>query len=507
MVVDLDNPLWSILVRSLHDELSVHGFQLTLVADHGDHVSFEPLLSGGTVDGVIVSTVTLDSPVPAMLKHRGIPAVLLHRWSLRSDLDSCVADDLEGGRQAAKILLESGHRRVAALFGPAHASTAGDRAAGFRLGLGEAGVELLQSRTREGGFEYAYGWESLPQLLTGRHPPTAVFCGNDVIAMGALNAAFALGIRVPDDLAIVGFDDLEESARPMVNLTTVHVPFHDMLRSAVTLLLERVGGYDGGGRRVIHPVVPVLRGTHGASAGTKSGAVSTGDSLLGRIADDLTGAADLGGCLYERGPAVSLPLGHADDGAPRSLGRRRRRPQDAHAPCRPGHCSEHRVRQMAAGARSSGALPEVLQHLRRNAVVRAQSELGSEQAAAVCEEALARVATELVGIGARAIVVTGGDTSGAVAQALGLSAFEIGPSVSTGVPWLLSGALRTGRSCSSPGTSAVPASSSTRSPPSGIWEGSPERRAFSLRSAVGFGASVAQPTPQRLRQRLGLLDR
>ncbi len=263
MVVDLDNALWSILVRSLHDELSIHGFQLTLVADHGDHVNFERLVSGGTVDGVIMSTVTLNSPVPAMLRHRGIPAVLLHRWSLNSDLDSCVADDFEGGRQAATILLDSGHRRVAALFGPPTASTARDRAAGFRARLAEAGIELPQSRVREGGFEYSYGWEALPQLLTGRHHPTAVFCGNDVIAMGALNAAFARGIRVPDDLALVGFDDLEETARPTVNLTSIHVPFHDMLRSAVTLLLERVGGYTGGGRRVIHPVSPVLRGTHG----------------------------------------------------------------------------------------------------------------------------------------------------------------------------------------------------------------------------------------------------
>jgi LacI family transcriptional regulator len=263
MVVDLDNPLWSILVRSLHDELSLHGYQLTLIADHGDHVDFEPLVTGGAVDGVIVSTVTLSSQVPAMLKHRGIPAVLLHRWSQQSDLDSCVADDNSGGRQAAQILLDSGHRRVAALFGPSHASTARDRAAGFRAGLADAGIELPASRVREGGFEYSYGWEALPHLMTGRHPPTAVFCSNDVIAMGALNAAYARGIRVPDDLAIVGFDDLQETARPTVNLTTIHVPFHDMLRSAVTLLLERVGGYDGGGRRVIHPVTPVLRGTHG----------------------------------------------------------------------------------------------------------------------------------------------------------------------------------------------------------------------------------------------------
>ncbi len=90
-----------------------------------------------------------------------------------------------------------------------------------------------------------------------------MFCSNDTIALGALNAAYERGLQVPGDLAVTGFDDLAEAAWPTMSLTTMAVPFTDMLRSAVTLLLERIGGYDGGARRIVHGVTPVLRSTHG----------------------------------------------------------------------------------------------------------------------------------------------------------------------------------------------------------------------------------------------------
>ncbi|TQS45463.1 LacI family transcriptional regulator [Cryptosporangium phraense] len=274
MVVDLDNPLWSLLVGRLHDELAGRGYRLTLLAGHGDPDDVEEHLLGGGVDGVIVSTARLGSSLPATLRRRGVPAVLLHRYVEGSDLDASVADNRAGGAAAAQILLDAGHRRIGALLGPDDTSTGRERAAGFRSRLAEAGVDLPDTRVREGAFDQAHGAESLAAVLRGRHRPTALFCANDIIAIGALNAASAAGLRVPDDLALVGFDDLESSAWPIVSLTTIHVPFGDMLRSAVTLLLERIGGFAGGGRRVIHPVTPVLRSTHCAPAPPSPGSAA-----------------------------------------------------------------------------------------------------------------------------------------------------------------------------------------------------------------------------------------
>ena len=263
MVVDLDNPLWSLLVGRLHDELAGRGYRLTLLAGDGDPADVEEHLVGGGVDGVIVSTARIDSLLPATLRRRNVPAVLLHRYVEGSDLDAAVADDRAGGAAAAQVLLDAGHRRIGALLGPDDTSTGRDRAAGFRARLAESGVELPDAWVRSGAFDPAHGAASLAAVLGGSTVPTALFCANDVIAIGALNAAHAAGVRVPGDLALVGFDDLESAAWPIVSLTTIRVPFADMLRTAVTLLLERIGGFDGGGRRVIHPVTPVLRSTHG----------------------------------------------------------------------------------------------------------------------------------------------------------------------------------------------------------------------------------------------------
>lgn len=263
MVVDLDNPLWSLLVSHLYDQLDEQGYRLTLAAGHGDPTALEHHLLGGGVDGVIISTATLESPLPAALRRRGIPAVLLHRFTNSPDADASVADNRTGAAAAGRMLLEAGHRSIGALFGPEQISTATERTAGFRDALAEAGVELREAHVRTGAFDLARGQAMTAEILAGPDRPTALFCFNDIVALGAMNAAHEAGLRVPEDLALVGFDDLPEAAWPMVQLSTIHVPFADMLTSAVGMLMERIAGREGDGRRIIHPVRPVPRLTHG----------------------------------------------------------------------------------------------------------------------------------------------------------------------------------------------------------------------------------------------------
>ena len=263
MLVDLDNPLWALLVGSLHDMLAERGYRLTLLAGHGDEQSIEASLAGGGIDGAIVSTVSLHSRLPQLLARRGVPTVLLHRYTDDSDVDASVADNHAGGALAARMLLDAGHTRIGALLGPADTSTGRDREAGFREQLDAAGVQLRPEWVRRGAFDFAHGRASLPALIHGRDAPTALLCANDSIAFGALDAAFAGGLRVPEDVALTGFDDLAEASWASVSLTTVAVPFADMLRSALSLLIERIGGHTGSARRVVHGVTPVLRRTHG----------------------------------------------------------------------------------------------------------------------------------------------------------------------------------------------------------------------------------------------------
>lgn len=262
MVVDLDNPLWALLVRQLHEELARADYRLTLVAGSAETPGLEEQLLGGGVDGVILSTVPLDSSLPARIRRQELPVVLLNRTTDTLVCDAATADDTAGGALAAELLLEAGHERIGALFGPSNTSTATGRERGFRQALSDAGLELREHHVRYGPFDYAHGQQALPVLLEAEAPPTALFCANDVIALGAFDTARRLGLRVPGDLALVGFDDLEQASWASFQLSTIAVPFGDMVRTAVAMLLRRMAGLDGPVRAAVHPVTAVRRRSH-----------------------------------------------------------------------------------------------------------------------------------------------------------------------------------------------------------------------------------------------------
>lgn len=261
MVLDLDNPLWSLLVSRTYDVLAEHQYRLSLVAEHGAPPDIASHLFGGSVDGVIVAAALLDSSLPEQLVQREMPTVLLHRFSESQEVDASVADDRRGGYLAARTLLDAGHDDIGVLAGSDRTSTGRERATGFLDALHEAGLEPRV--VHHGAFSFDYGYDSVRRLHEEGSLPRALFCANDTVAIGAMNAARELGLEVPVDLALVGFDDLAESSWPLLQLTTIRVPFGAMLESAVSLLLDRIaGGPARPARRIVHPVEPVLRSTH-----------------------------------------------------------------------------------------------------------------------------------------------------------------------------------------------------------------------------------------------------
>lgn len=262
VVADLDNPLWPMLIEQLHDGLAESGYSMTLLAEHGDLQQFEQQLLGGWADGVIVTSARMRATLPFELRRRGVPFVLVNRVIKGLKADAAVADNVAGGRAAAQVLVEAGHTRMGALFGPQDTSTGRDREKGFREGLEQAGLTLPDSRVVHGEFDYTFGREALPRLLKGRYPATAIFCANDIIAIGALNTARQLGVSVPSDIALIGFDDLDQASWPVFDLTTIRIPFETLVRAAVARILQRLSGETGPPRVEVHPVTPVLRGTH-----------------------------------------------------------------------------------------------------------------------------------------------------------------------------------------------------------------------------------------------------
>jgi DNA-binding LacI/PurR family transcriptional regulator len=179
------------------------------------------------------------------------------------EADRCVAGNRVGAAAVAELLAHLGHRRVAAILGPESTSTGQERADGFRDALAHRGIDLPPARMVHGPFDPDTGRRGLIRLISTEAPPTAVFCGNDVIALGALNAAASLGIDIPERLTIVGFDDIPMAAWEVFDLTTVRVDLPEMARSVAALLVERLATPDAPARSVVLEPRLIMRGTHG----------------------------------------------------------------------------------------------------------------------------------------------------------------------------------------------------------------------------------------------------
>ena len=164
------------------------------------------------------------------------------RYAENVNADCAIADNARGASIAAEAVLEAGHVRVAAIFGPANASTGRDRERAIRHTLAASSVPLDEELVRRGPFTFEAGREGATALLAVADPPTVILCANDVVAIGAINAVLALDRAVPKDVSIVGFDDVPMAAWDVFGLTTVHVGMGAMARTAVDLLIDRIEG-------------------------------------------------------------------------------------------------------------------------------------------------------------------------------------------------------------------------------------------------------------------------
>ncbi|MFD7924215.1 LacI family DNA-binding transcriptional regulator [Streptomyces sp. NPDC059740] len=276
VVTDLANPFYPHLVGPLHDALEGHGYRMMMFAERSDAALASERLVDGSLDGVVLMTSTIDSALPAELTRHGMPFVFLNRDVGEGSGDAAVVDNTLGGRLAATLVADLGHRHVGGIFGPPDTTTGREREYGFRLALAERGLAVAADAVRHGPFEFETGHRLLAEVLAARPRPTAVFCGSDAIAIGALNAALAAGVRVPQELTVVGFDDIPMASWESFRLTTVSHDLKEMVAGATRLLLDRIeaarapedsGAREQGPRSAPRRVVSVPhlveRGTHG----------------------------------------------------------------------------------------------------------------------------------------------------------------------------------------------------------------------------------------------------
>jgi LacI family transcriptional regulator len=240
LLTDLDNQFYSNIIAPVHRELEKLGYQLMLHTESADNGAIvERILSNG-LDGVILATTTVDSVAPLRLKDRGLPFVYFNRIGSLVEADATVVDPDAGYRQAVDRAVELGHTRIAAIFGPNNTSTAQSREKSLRAALGTHGLTLDDDRIRRAPYGSAAGEEAAAALLDREDRPTLLFCGNDVVAYGALNAAHRAGLAVPRDLSVIGFDDLPEAAWPIIDLATIRYDISGMASAAADLIVRRI---------------------------------------------------------------------------------------------------------------------------------------------------------------------------------------------------------------------------------------------------------------------------
>jgi LacI family transcriptional regulator len=262
MVADLRNALYPTLVEPLHDRFAEHGLRMVLLAERGDDQATYERVLDRSVDGVVLTTTLAGSSLSKGLLDRGLPFVELNRLSGRRRVDGVAADNRGGAAAMGRLLVEQGHRRIAAVFGPENASTSRDREAGFRAALAESGIDLPEARVARGGFGHEDGERGFAEVMSGRPRPTAVFCVGDLVAIGAINQARRTGLSVPGDVAVVGFDDIDMAGWPSFELTTVRADLRAMAVAAADVLVARLAGADGPRRVRTFPTEIVLRSTH-----------------------------------------------------------------------------------------------------------------------------------------------------------------------------------------------------------------------------------------------------
>lgn len=213
----------------------------------------------GLVDGLVIMLPLRLSHYLPLLRRSPFAYVLID--SERADPDSATISmtDWQGAYDATRHLIELGHRRIAHLFGRSERPTAYDRLAGYRAALTDSDLPFDPALVQHGEFTLSSSCSATKTLMALPNPPTAIFAANDQAAFGTLDALQALGLRVPEDVSVVGFDDLPEAEK--IGLTTVHVPMDLIGRLAARALIERIRNPEAPPRRVTVATALAIRKT------------------------------------------------------------------------------------------------------------------------------------------------------------------------------------------------------------------------------------------------------
>jgi LacI family transcriptional regulator len=232
------------ILKSVSDELSKHGYRFNLEVVSAEQVVTQGVISSviqeGSLDGMLlVVQDEIDYSFLDVVAEKQFPFVVLNA-RVAENISSVKIDNEIGARQAVSHLVELGHRRIAHLSGPDKDLNAIERREAFRKAVLGAGLEWSPSLLYYGDWQRESGWRAVRQFLELDHPPTAIFCANDHMAIGAMQALREAGLEVPKDVSIIGFDDTELCQVVMPKLTTIRQPVDLMGQLGAQVVLRQI---------------------------------------------------------------------------------------------------------------------------------------------------------------------------------------------------------------------------------------------------------------------------
>ena len=241
----LEAPYFAEIIEVIEKKCFAHGYTLILGNADNDLTkqrAYLSMMAQKRVDGLLVMCAEYPQDLLKMLEeNRNIPMVVMDWGVQRGDFTDTILDNaFQGGYMAGRYLIDRGHRDIGCIPGQMERNTGGGRLSGFLKALSEAGITLRDEWRVQGDFEPESGYLAIQQILAQPQRPTAVFCGGDIMAMGALCAADEAGLRVPQDISIIGYDNVRNSRYFTPALTTVHQPKTELGEKALEMLFDRI---------------------------------------------------------------------------------------------------------------------------------------------------------------------------------------------------------------------------------------------------------------------------
>ncbi len=265
LIPDLNNPLFPPIVRGIEDTLTTQGFVALMGNTDNDEARERRVFEGMRsrhVDGFIVATARQHHPLLDQAVREELPVVLVNRILDDDSFPSASVDDSMGAQLAVAHLIQLGHRRIAHIAGPQDVSTGRGRLRGFELGMAAAGLPVERGLvTFANGFTRAEGQRCLVEALARGRDFTAVVAGNDLLALGCYAALEEKGLSCPEDVSVVGFNDMPFIDQLRPPLTSIRIPHYEIGAEAAFLMLDRISQPRGLVQAKLLPPELVVRGS------------------------------------------------------------------------------------------------------------------------------------------------------------------------------------------------------------------------------------------------------